>query len=492
MIPTFIRGLPASGTLGVAANTITRAFDATSCDFILFGMAYGGQSPGDVTTLSITTATYAGVNLTPIFNFTVVNGSNTGGAALYYISNPTQGSNNVIFTMSGSAGGITEGLPIVCLGYRYVTGIGNTASSNTGTAGTNLSFNLTVGKGNLGVAVGSHGSSITGAGGNNKNRVLNNYNTSFANGCLDAVEREGAFNTSAIAMNINSAVSDWWLAFAVELIGTPDGQPPFFPVQDYRRDWRFQQLFGNDGIVLANGTPTPATRDLPFTDVAPTVSAGATVSPTVDNFLITDVAPTISAGATVNPAVDNLPITDIAPTVSAGATVSPAVDNLPITDVAPTISAGAIVSPSVDNLPFTDIAPTISAGATVNPTTRDMPFNKFAPTIFTGGTGATPSPSTDDLPFADIAPTISAGATVVLTTRNMFITDILTTPSAGATVSPSVDNLPITDFSPGISAGATVNPVTDDLPITDNTPTIFTGSPSTPTRVGRTRKKRRS
>lgn len=225
--PAFVRALPASGSNGATSNTVTFAFDATGCDGLVVGFSYGIDS-GNVSASTVTTATYAGAALTQLVGFTVNAGTTSSGMALYGITAPTTGSNNVIITMTGGTGAGTKYLTVSVVGYSGVGSFGNTATANPGTSsGNSPNCDVTCATGNLAVACGTHGFVIDGAGsGCTLRGSINDFGNGFTgNGTIAMDDRAGA--GGATSMSFASTTSDLWTVMAVEVVGVSQEQEGF-------------------------------------------------------------------------------------------------------------------------------------------------------------------------------------------------------------------------------------------------------------------------
>lgn len=219
MAIAFVRALPTSGTLGAAATTITVAYDATGCTAIVCFYSFGQTPLGDVSAITLTSATYAAASMTQLVTATVATSSVSALMGLIGIINPATGTNNLVITMSGtgSAGGATNALPVMILGYSGVASFGSTFTANpSGQTANSPTIGGSTTAGNVLAGGAAHGDTITGAHtGTTLRGAVNNYATSTAGSCVIAGEVAGG---GTVSIAFDSSASDHWLGAAVELV----------------------------------------------------------------------------------------------------------------------------------------------------------------------------------------------------------------------------------------------------------------------------------
>lgn len=248
-LPSFVRALPASGTLGASGTTnFSTSFDATGCSAIVVGVIIGVEA-GNVTTKTITAITYNGVSLgTALVPKTMANGSNTAFFALYGLLNPASGSNTLSITTDLAADILNE-ITVVIGGYTDVLSFGNTAVRSDTSTNDSSTLNLNCSSLNTGVGFACHGSDITTVDQTLRGAV-NNYSINTA--LNNAVLIESAGVGASTPFSANSSFPDFWGLAAVELVGQDTGlpTPSVFPIIEGTAETAVSTAGTNHAITL--------------------------------------------------------------------------------------------------------------------------------------------------------------------------------------------------------------------------------------------------
>lgn len=310
MAVSLVRVKPTSGTQGANLGTLTVAFDATGCDYLVVRLTYGADAGGSIATYSVTTATYAGAAMTALAAFRKNSGSASAGQAVYGIAAPSTGSNNVVITMSG-----TPGAPELSYEIMGFSGVGSAAlvagQSNDDTNSTSPpNTTATLASGDMLLGLFNHGDTISSSPTTGTLGVVNNYSTHTAGGCGVIVYNTG---TGSVSARATSAVSDHWMTDAVKLTASGGAATN-----------------ANAGVatvtVVANGATITAA---PAAGVATVTVAGLgaapSVAPTAGLATVTAVALAAAPSVAATAGLATVSVTALNPTVStSGNTNAPA------------------------------------------------------------------------------------------------------------------------------------------------------------------------